>query len=289
MSPSFFHDTLPINIDFINLFIYDYTKLIYETDNGYFFKRNQLEESFSLNLSPKQFIFSEKKLWYKETLSVVQFSINSAYINRYFRYYEKIQTFIAEISGIMKLFCGIFRIITKIITKQIMYVNFVELAEKKLGGSKKIKRINAIKLYQKTLNSSFSLQNCPLTNTSGIMQAQDLISEDVGRKKYKKIGYFESIFSFCLKNSYKGKYMRQCEKIVKNALNVAYLIKWYLEEDSIVKTKEFNQVSQSNNREFIDSLNLSAINPTKSKKIILFERNKSFMDSSGIILKAKKF
>ena len=89
MSPSFFHDTLPINIDFINLFIYDYTKLIYETDNGYFFKRNQLEESFSLNLSPKQFIFSEKKLWYKETLSVVQFSINSAYINRYFRYYEK--------------------------------------------------------------------------------------------------------------------------------------------------------------------------------------------------------
>ena len=131
MSPSFFHDTLPINIDFINLFIYDYTKLIYETDNGYFFKRNQLEESFSLNLSPKQFIFSEKKLWYKETLSVVQFSINSAYINRYFRYYEKIQTFIAEISGIMNLFCGIFRIITKIITKQIMYVNFVELAEKK--------------------------------------------------------------------------------------------------------------------------------------------------------------
>ena len=76
-------------------------------------------------------------------------------------------------------------------------VNSVELAEKKLGGSKKIKRINAIKLYQKTLNSSFSLQNCPLTNTSGIMQAQDLISEDVGRKKYKKIGYFESIFSFC--------------------------------------------------------------------------------------------
>ena len=83
--------------------------------------------------------------------------------------------------------------------------------------------------------------------------------------------------------------MRQCEKIVKNALNVAYLIKWYLEEDSIVKTKEFNHLSQSNNREFIDSLNLSAINPTKSKKIILFERNKSFMDSSGIILKAKKF
>ena len=75
----------------------------------------------------------------------------------------------------------------------------------------------------------------------------------------------------------------------KNDITPLSAIKLYLEEDSIVKTKEFNQVSQSNNREFIDSLNLSAINPTKSKKIILFERNKSFMDSSGIILKAKKF
>ena len=66
--------------------------------------------------------------------------------------------------------------------------------KKELG--KKIKRINAIKLYQKTLNSSFSLQNCPLTNTSGIMQAQDLISEDVGRKKYKNLDILKVFFHF---------------------------------------------------------------------------------------------
>lgn len=289
LSSSLFHDKLPIKSDFINLYAYYYTKLIYETDNGYFFPKEQIEESFSINISPKQFIYKEKQVWYKETLSIVQFSINNKYINRYYRYYEKIHTFIAEISGIIHLLIGIFRIITKVITKPIMFVNFVELAEKKSGENKKTNRINAIKFYQKAITSSFSLQNFPLTNTSGIMQAQDLMPEDVGRKKYKKIGYSESVFYFCLRKSYKGKYIRQCEKIVKNALNVAYLIKWYLEEDSIAKAREFSIANQSNNKEFIDSLNLSAINPIKPKKIVFFERNKSVMDSSGIILKSKKF
>ena len=285
LQSSLFTDKIELNFDFIYLFLYTIRNVIYQSDNGIIFENINKEEAFAFDaLSNTYYIYSkEKQLLIPNALSVIQINIASDYADKYKRIYQKIQNVIANICGITNLIIFIFKMITQIAIDGMMYCSFVEYSDVNKILSRQSMKPSFIRSYKKNNVSTSLSQNNPLTNTSGILVAQDVATNDTAtKKKYKRIGYCDHPYFLCGTKTPKLNYIINCKKMVKDVLNVINIMRCGIEMECYLKSNKDNNLK--NMKELIDSNQIEE-NIKKKRKFSVFDHKT--MNFAGNLIKNK--
>lgn len=116
--------------------------VIYESDNGILFESYKTEHALQFNFQKTVQMMYQRTLW-NDPLGSFSFSVDTLSAEKYYRKYQKLQSVIADIGGILSVLLTIGEIITGFLTESLFYLKLVErvfIVEKK----QEIKRSNYI-------------------------------------------------------------------------------------------------------------------------------------------------
>ena len=231
LSSNYIGEQVPISNDFKYVHYYEMRQILYETEEGMLFSHLHKESEITFDTSTKtQLIYGKDKVvFYPNTLSTLQFSVNPEYADKYQRSYQSIQTLIANIGGVSNLVMLIMRYFARIVTEGYIYFALTDGMISVNKGVPSTHRV--IKITANNFSSSFKTQNDSFNNSGILFNKSNTIKT---KKKYitnkpisrkLRISYLDSVIYRIFTKTKKGQFLQFCINFVKKSLNIETIMK----------------------------------------------------------------
>ena len=272
LTSSYLSQTIAVSNDFKYSYFYDFRKIIYETKEGFLFKKDKVMSDVSFDLSTRlQSIYANtKEFLVPLSLSTFQFSINQEYADKYQRSYQSIETVIANIGGVCNLVIIIIKFIIKFLTDGFIYYRLASgltKVKKTVAGTK---ILNSSVLQKSNLNN-----NNNNNNTSFAISNNDSVTKDLSNnillfnksyittpdrqiiKENVKLSFLDSIVFRVFKTKKKGKILETCINVVRKALSVESIMKLSIHSNVLFNSLQHLNNSSFNNKKIISEYSFS--------------------------------
>lgn len=269
LTSSYLSQSIAISNDFKYSYFYDFRKIIYETKEGFLFKKDKVMSDVSFDLSTRlQSIYANtKEFLVPLSLSTFQFSINQEYADKYQRSYQSIETVIANIGGVCNLVIIIIKFIIKFLTDGFIYyrlANGLTKIKKPVAGTK---ILNSSVIQKSNVNNN--------NNTSFAISNNDSVTKDLSNnillfnksyittpdrqiiKENVKLSFIDSIVFRVFKTKKKGKLLETCINVVKKALSVESIMKLSIHSNVIFNSLQCLNNTSFNNKKIINEYSFS--------------------------------
>ena len=305
-------------IDFVQGFFYEYNfnyeKILYKTDNGYFFPNKNKKDFYTLIKNPNDLKIypSNYQSYYPNSIMEINLKINGESIRNINRNYFKLSSLLSDLICLSWFIYKIFHVICRIINKGRMFtemMNTDEIVETEKLFDEEMKNNICQKIPSQNITYSFTNQN--MNNSSCLLNLsvnnnqminnpnnnikgnsnKNLINifsskfknEKLKIKKKRKIDFCSSfLYNInCINTTLNKKlqFILICELIVKQIINSEELIrKFYQIELMLINKNSINNnlINHSENSDRKDLINTNSI---KVKTPQPFRKNN--IDMSG--------
>ena len=241
---------------------YNFQYIKYDTDEGLFFKSNNILTGISFSDMTYSTIKKENN-YNTNDIGVLTLGINKSNYDYYQRSYKKVQALLAEIMSIVNLIIEIGRIIGIIFLNKKMSCDIINKLLKKGENNIENKNIsNKIHNTNKTLskrtaniNSRIYYNNIDISKSSnsGLNLGNTNKDKDYD-KTFKKINYFQILKSYlCCCEDKKTKLINYCHKIIKEDICVDKILeRFYISEtiNEYLMNKKHKKIEYIDNNKF---------------------------------------
>ena len=263
INPYYYYDTIIFyNISEIVSIKYDFQYIKYESDTGILLENSDIVNAIGFSGISYS---NNYNIQNSSLIAMVNFGINKSNYDYYKRTYTKFQSFLADITSLIKLIITIFKLLTyfllnkkmnKDIIRKIMMVNEFKEFKGKFSHYKKSGLVKKLKENDKdkTISEFEGKENSKeFIKESNNIKLKDIILKERNIKALKNLKLYDIIKSFfCFKDA-KTKIIDLCNKIINEDICIDRILSrlYNLEKVySLIENKENNKCKLNRYEEF---------------------------------------
>lgn len=248
---------IPVDPDSVYVYNYIMRKIIYESDHGFIVSNKKHFEDVGIASQPSlvRFYQKGKQFFIKDTLLVIQLSIDSTYVEKYQRTYQKLQTLAANTGGINSVVFFICEAIATVLTRGVNVMMITDATIPKSGG-KSASNLRLRKILMPQKENNFLQSQSTLMNQVKSEQLSKFTLRQKGSYNFLEL----MIYFFC-RSRKRWKGIRECEDNLIRLLDIRNLI-------TLAKDLEFRNFSPSFARHPTDISGMDLLKKYQKKKVI---------------------